>query len=164
MSGFIWDNIYSRRKKIAKGVQKRLGLSFPFSVKTTFDALPLTDQMLAGEPMFRVPFYVIAQRMIAAANGFHIIDHAWWLVADDETKEPWGFVTEPYITPSQAERLAELMSRQHMDWGVDVRVLPPAESAWLPGSTVPMVVTASMGWLSDFLRQGVGAALESMRP
>jgi hypothetical protein len=159
---FIWENVHSRRKKIAKGIQKRLGLSLPFAVDFTFHGPLPTAQNLADQPLWRVPFYVIAQRMIAASNGFHIIDHAWWLFADDETREPWGFVTEPYIALPEAERVADLMRRRHESWGVDVRVLSPAESAWLPGSTVPIVVTASMGWLPEFLRQGVGAALEAL--
>jgi hypothetical protein len=165
---FSWDDIYSRRKKIAQGIQKRLGLSFSFSVKTRFHALSLTDRMLADQPMWRVPFYVIARRMMAASFDLPpvgtVIDHAWWLLVDNDTKEPWGFVTEPYITPSQAEWLAELMSRQHIDWGIGVMVLPQAQSAWNPGSTVPIVVMSSAGWLTRFLRLGVGAALEAIPP
>ena len=139
-SSFSWEEVYARRRKIATGIQRRLGLSFSFGVESAFSAVSLTDQNLAAEPMWRVPFLVIAQRMIAEANGDHVIDHAWWLLAHDRTNEPWGFVTEPYIEPKTAERLAESMWRQHKGWGIEVRVLPQAQSAWLPGSSVPIVL------------------------
>jgi hypothetical protein len=143
---------------MARGIAGRLGLSFSFDVKKTFAALWLTDQMLADQPMWRVPFYVIAQRMQAEAEFSHVIDHAWWLIA--ASGEPWGFVTEPYIKPKDAQHLATALARRHADWGVDIRVLSQQESAWYPGSTVPIVTTAGVGCLREFLRFGVAAALE----
>lgn len=161
-SKFSWDVVYGRRRKIAAGIQRRLGLSFSLGVKEPFSALALTDQNLADEPMWRVPFYVIAQRLIADAKC-HVIDHAWWLLAQDRTNEPWGFVTEPYIEPKKAQRLAEALQQRHEGWGVEIRVLPQAQSAWLPDYTVPIVTTVTVGYLPEFLRLGVGAALENLK-
>jgi hypothetical protein len=143
---------------MARGIAGRLGLSFSFDVEETFAALRLTDQMLADQPMWRVPFYVIAERM--QAEFFNVIDHAWWLIAADRSGEPWGFVTEPYIGLEAAGRLATALARRHADWGVDIRVLSQQESAWYPGRTVPIVTTAGVGCLREFLRFGVAAALE----
>lgn len=160
-SKFIWDAVYDRRRKIAAGLQRRLGLSFSLGVKEPFFALALTDQNLADEPMWRVPFYVIAQRLTAVAEH-HVIDHAWWLIAQDRSNEPWGFVTEPYIEPKKAQQLAKALHQRHEGWGIEIRTLPQARSAWLPNSTVPIVVSVTVGCLPEFLRLGVGAALESL--
>jgi hypothetical protein len=160
-STFSWDAVYARRRKIAAEVQRRLGLSFLLGVEEPFSALDLTDQNLADQPMWRVPFYVIAQRLIADAEC-HVIDHAWWLLTQDRWSEPWGFVTEPYIGPKKAQRLAEALQQRHEGWGIEVRVLPKAQSAWLPDGTVPIVTTVTVGCLPEFLRFGVGAALESL--
>lgn len=161
-SEFRWDDIYSRRQQISAGIQRRLGLSFSLGVKEPFSALSLTSQDIADEPMWRIPFYVIAQRMIAEMNHYRIIDHAWWLLSQDRVNEPWGFVTEPYINETEAERVAQQIRRRHARWGIEVEVLPKAEAAWLPGSTVPIVTTATVGCLPEFLRNGVQAAVECM--
>jgi len=83
-------------------IRRLLGLSFSLGrgVTEAFGAVPLTGELLADQPMWRVPFYVIADMMEGA------IDHAWWLLAADRSAEPWGFVTEPYIEEEKAQRLA----------------------------------------------------------
>ena len=155
---FSWDEVYARRRVLAEDIRRLLGLSFSLGrgVTEAFGAVPLTDQLLADQPMWRVPFYVIADMM----EG--VIDHAWWLLAADRSAEPWGFVTEPYIEEEKAQRLARQLTARLVDWGVAVRALPTAQSAWLPGSTVPIVTTAGVGCLSEFLRFGVAAALERL--
>jgi hypothetical protein len=163
MSEFSWDEIYARRRVLAEDARQRIGLSFGLGagVKEAFTAMHLTDQILADKPMWRVPFYVIANMMEDVTDHFHVIDHAWWLIADDRygSGEPWGFVTEPYIEPAEALRLAQQLTAKLEHWGITIRTLPPAQSAWLPGSTVPIVTTILSGYLSEFLRFGVGAAL-----
>jgi hypothetical protein len=156
---FSWDDVYGRRRVLAGSIARRLGLSFGFLVEEPFCALRLSDQMLADKPMRRVPFYVIAHRMQEETPS--VIDHAWWLMADDRSGEPWGFVTEPYMTVEAVGRLAARVKRFE-DWGISVRVLPKQDSAWYPGGAVPIVTTVGVGWLSEFLRYGVGAALELM--
>jgi hypothetical protein len=158
MGDFSWDDVYERRRVLAGSIARRLGLSFGFGVEEPFCALMLTDQILADQPMWRVPFYVIAHRMQEGAPS--VIDHAWWLIADDRSGEPWGFVTEPYIKLEEATRLAAAMTACHSGWGIDVRALLKRDSAWYPGSTVPIVTTASPGY--EFLRHGVSAALDLM--
>jgi hypothetical protein len=161
MSEFSWDEVYARRRVLAEGVRAQLGLSFGLGggVTKPFDAVKLTDQFLADQPMFRVPFYVIAEMM---EGGSRVIDHAWWLLAEDGSGEPWGFVTEPYIEPAKAKDLAHRLSARLEHWGIEIRALPAAQSAWLPGSTVPIVTTAGVGCLCEFLRFGVAAALERL--
>jgi hypothetical protein len=160
---FSWDEVYARRRVLAEDIRRRIGLSFGLGggVTEPFGAVKLTDQTLADQPMWRVPFYVIAD-MMEGACGSRVIDHAWWLVAEDGSGEPWGFVTEPYIEPAKAQRLVQRLSGRLSHWGVEVRALPPAQSAWLPGSTVPIVTTAGVGCLCEFLRFGVAGALERL--
>jgi hypothetical protein len=58
---FSWDKVYMRRRVLADAIRRRIELlSFPFGVTEPFDAVPLIDQFLADQPMWRVPFYVIA--------------------------------------------------------------------------------------------------------
>ena len=161
MAEFDWGEVDERRLVLAKSVKRRLHLSFSLKAEHGFHALDLTDQMLADQPLWRVPFYVIAQRMKEETKR-HVIDHAWWLIADDRSGEPWGFVTEPYMDFAEARLLARLMSRRHADWGIEVRALPKERSAWNPGSTVPIVINVRVGCLCAFLRLGVGAALERL--
>ena len=163
-SEFSWDEVYQRRRVLADEIRKKIDLSFDLTgeIEEPFHAYEMTDQLLADKPMWMVPFYVIAQRMKEATDGHHVIDHAWWLIAADRGAEPWGFVTEPYIDPERAAQMAKRLSRQHARWGISVETWPQEMSPWLPGSTVPIVTTASPGWLRDFLRFGVTAALKSI--
>lgn len=155
-----WDEVYERRLVIAEGVGDRLGLSFPLGVKEPFGSLDLTAQNLASVPMWRVPFYTIAKRM--TVESCRVIDHAWWLIADDRSGEPWGFVTEPYMDPGEAREIADFISRKHVHWGVEAYVLERAESAWYPGETVPIICIVHPGCLNDFLKLGVRSALACM--
>lgn len=166
---FSWDEVYARRRVLAADVQRRLNLSFPFDVKHRFDGLPLiadqpllTEQLLADQPLWRIPYYVIAARMDAEL-GRRVIDHAWWLIAADREGEPWGFVTEPYLREVEARLLVERLSPGFEDWGIELRALPASASAWFPGNTVPIVTTATVGCLREFLRLGIGAALDYLR-
>ena len=160
-----WNAIIVRRRAMAEEIRQELGLSFGLSagVEESFTPARLDSQFLADLKMWEVPFYAIADRMQKAANGRHVIDHAWWLIADDRGGEPWGFVTEPYIEERYGVWLAEKMERHHRRWGVDFKCWPKAKSPWYPGSAVPIVTTATSGWLPDFLFYGVGAALKMMR-
>lgn len=163
MSDFSWEEIYRRRAALAGKIGEEIGIEFRFDVQDRFHAYDLIDQNLANQPMWRVPFYVIAQRMKEVSKHHHVIDHAWWLLAADRTNEPWGFVTEPYMDPTEAEKLAAILDRAHEEWGIKVRVWPVEQSPWLPGRTVPIVTTAGVNRLFDFLKHGVGSALIEMR-
>lgn len=159
------DAVIERRIDLADEVRRGLGLKtfgLAAGIHRTFSTDRLTDQFLADLPMWEVPFYVIANRMKEAAGGRLVIDHAWWLIADGRSGEPWGFVTEPYLEHKTARALAAKMNRRHRAWGVTVVALPPERSPWLPGSTVPIVTTIGVGQLHEFLRHGVGAALAAM--
>jgi hypothetical protein len=163
---FSWADVHARRRAFAGRVQKDIGLSFPLTggIEEPFSALMLTDQMLADQPMWHVPFYALAHRMEIATSHHHLIDHAWWLLVADRTKEPWGFVTEPYISQEEAERLASLITRLRSGWGVRAKAWPAELSPWNPGATVPITVTCGVGFLYEFLRLGVGSALRQMTP
>lgn len=160
-----WNAIIARRTSMAEDVRQQLELDFGLNagVNEPFTASRLDEQFLADLRMWEVPFYAIADRMQKAANGRHVIDHAWWLIADDRDREPWGFVTEPYIEERYGVWLVEQMERHHRRWGVDFRCWPKAKSAWNPGSAVPIVTTILAGGLPEFLFHGVGAALKTMR-
>lgn len=159
------DEVYQRRQVIAGKLQQELGLSFEFSVKTRFhyiDRHGMTDQMLADQQMWRVPFFVIAQLLNEQSEGWHVIDHAWWLLAADREDEPWGFVTEPYADVVKMRKLAAFISKHCEAWGVTARALPRAESAWYPGSCTPLAVFVRGGHLPAFLYHGVGEALHRL--
>ena len=167
---FSWNSIYRRRTKLAREVSEKHGLShfkLTAGVKEPFRAYELTGGLLAEQPMWRVPFFVIAQHMKQyvkrADSHWHVIDHAWWLIADDRSGEPWGFVTEPYMNAVDAKTMAEELSQQHEDWEVVTEVWPTEKSAWNPGSTVPIVTVGSVGMIHPFLKHGVRAALDEMQ-
>lgn len=160
---FSWDEVYARRREMAAEVRAKLGVSFGFKVEEPFHARDLVDQLLADQQMWHVPFYVVGHRMRELGEHGHVIDHAWWLIADASGGEPWGFVTEPYMDERRSQAAARLVTREHRGWGIEAWALPKARSAWLPGSTVAIVVIVRPGCLSELLRHGVGAALRALR-
>ncbi|MBO0737791.1 MAG: hypothetical protein J2P48_14655 [Alphaproteobacteria bacterium] len=132
-SDFFWDEVYRRRRAFAGEIAKKLDLSFGLTggIKEPFDC-PASDhdfyfaQFIADQPMRRMPFLMVGQRM--TAWKYHAIDHAWWLLAGDRT----GFVTEPYMPLEKAEAMALELSDQCSRWGVKVKVevWPPEKSPW----------------------------------
>ncbi|HXI47804.1 MAG TPA: hypothetical protein VNH39_04385 [Steroidobacteraceae bacterium] len=163
---FDWSEVIERRIVLADRIarQNKLSLKLHAAVSESFTPPTLLDdQFLADLKMWEVPLYVAAYRMKEAANGRHVIDHAWWLIANDRAGEPWGFVTEPYVEPRYASLLARKMHNRLVRWGIDVWTMPKELSTWSPGSTVPIVTTVREGCLSEFLAYGVGWALKEMQ-
>jgi hypothetical protein len=161
------DLTFERRTALANEIGRKLGLSFGLdgNVRKPFSHISparLDDQFLADLPMWEVPFYVIARNMEGISEHRHVIDHAWWLIGNDRSGEPWGFVTEPYLDIDYAMRLARQTTSLHKKWGVVTECLPKAKSPWNPGSTVPIVTMMQPGYLTEFLNYGVGSALRAM--
>jgi hypothetical protein len=162
---FSWSKVYRRRIELADAVAKKLELTqfrLIGDIKGSFHSFELTGESLAEQPMWKVPFYVVAQHMKEVSEHHHVIDHAWWLIANDRSDEPWGFVTEPYIDADAAETMAAELNLRHQGWGVTTEVWPSDKSPWYPGHTVPIVTVGSVGMLHSFLRCGVRAALDEM--
>jgi hypothetical protein len=161
---FSWDDVYARRAAFAKSVQQDLGLSFALTagIKEPFSCPPLNAEFFADQPLWRIPFYIIGARLDGASR-VRAIDHAWWLIADDRSGEPWGFVTEPYQELVEANRIARDVRRKVQSWGITIRVLAKTDSTWNPGSTVPIVVTASVGGFRELLYGGLRAATEILK-
>lgn len=157
MTEFSWDDVYARRRVLAAEIQARLGLSFGFMVKKRFD---LPSLGLADQQVWSVPFYAVAERLVDATEHGNIIDHAWWLLSADGVGEPWGFVTEPYSSMAETQRLAQLVGEQCADWWIRIEALPKERSAWYPGHCTPLVVTVERDVdLDSFLKLGIGDAL-----
>jgi hypothetical protein len=152
--------VYARRRVLAEEIRSELGLpEFGFNIEQRFNALEVTAENLADQPMWRVPFYVIAHQMQEASDHSHIIDHAWWLIADDNVGEPWGFVTEPYAKLEETKQLAALLTGEWGDYGVKIEALPKARSPWYPGNCTPILTVVCPN--SDYpglLWHGVEAA------
>lgn len=175
MTNFSWDAVYNRRRKFADEMTLKLKLDISLQlrggIKETFQDVishhheNIIDQMIADKPMWEIPFYMIAYQMKKETNS-NIIDHAWWLRANKsgrnniaEKLEPWGFVTEPYISDNDIQIIRQL---DFECWGVEIEVLPKDKSTWLPNGSTPIVVNIISGCLREFLKNGVGSALSIM--
>lgn len=159
---FSWTQVRGRRHRLVERLRDELGFEFPLQAGGTFAIIRFNPPSLATEPLYRVPFYVVAERLQRAAAMKLVIDHAWWLEAGVPPHEPWGFITEPYLNEEVAQNLGAFLGRKYEDWGVTVCVLAKAESAWNPGRCVPIVVLLRSGYLEPFLRRGLTTALALM--
>lgn len=172
MKEFSRTTVHRRRRVIADIIKKEINLNrkndsmyggikenFWLSMGSPF----AVEQFIADKPAWEIPFFVIAHKMNQALPNRSPIDHAWWLRArDEDTKslyEPWGFVTEPYISIADATILEQL---NFSSWGVEIKALPTKKSAWNPGSTIPVVTFVRPDNLSPFLKFGVQAALDML--
>jgi hypothetical protein len=167
MTDFNLNDVYSRRQALAKRIWAGFGLSPSMSVTVTFDAPPLDPAALAHHLLWHLPFYVIADRIQEETDHCPVIDHAWWLLANRYgSDEPWGFVTEPYLDDfAEAQQIAASVARYCEDWGVEVRALPPAQSAWYPGECTPIAVACPGGVLNgNLIARGVDAFLREIAP
>jgi hypothetical protein len=167
---FSWDDVYRRRRDLSKQVAHELGISsfgLTAGIKEDF-SLPYSsdEEFWADRQLWSIPFMIVGQRMYALAEQYrlhyHIIDHAWWLIADDRGGEPWGFVTEPYITMEDAEQIVGPLNMQMQDFGITIKVWPTEKSPWNPNSTTPIVTTIASGMLREALRFGLQAVLEDL--
>jgi hypothetical protein len=88
----------------------------------------------------------------AVASILGDIDHAWLFGWPDGTKEPWGFVTEPYLSEDQAQSIVGKADLMMTGWGVEFIVLPKAQSTWNPNQCVPIVAHFESGMMRPLIR------------
>lgn len=97
-----------------------------------------------------IAWWAVAIRMA----GLSIFDHAWLARYDDKTNETWALVTEPYIEPGEANKLAIRATQEMAGWEICVRALPAKMGSWNPtGGCVPIVATFTRGHADWFIRK-----------
>jgi hypothetical protein len=84
-----------------------------------------------------------------------VIDHAWLFGSVYEPHEPFGMVTEPYITQDSAKRIADLANEAMAVWGIDVHVLSEAYSTWNPGQCSPLIAFGRDGGCQNLMRHSI---------
>lgn len=171
---FSWDEVYGRRAELARKIVRHMDrtdlclageIREPFAWHREMDPESLDEYFLADHAFYRVPFLIVARRMEELANS-RVIDHAWWLISSDLGREPWGFVTEPYMGQREAGELVARLNEElaaGVGSGLVVRAWPKQQSAWYPGRTVAIVTTVVGGdCLSRMLRYAASELLRRL--
>jgi hypothetical protein len=105
-----------------------------------------------NEPIDRLIWDIVAQRLADFAPTRSLIDHAWLFGFHAPPHETWGFVTEPYLDVAAARQIFADANEAMNDWGVEFLVQLPEASAWNPGQCTPVVAIIRPGWIDVLMR------------
>lgn len=122
----------TRQRKLAASIDPKF---IPFGRHSSFSPPP----MPLHEQFFDARMCDAVWWPVATMLGH--IDHAWLFGMRDGCKEPWGFVTEPYLSEEEANAAVYLATDRMPDWGVTFQVWGKEHSSWNPGGC--MVIIAS---------------------
>lgn len=83
------------------------------------------------------------------------MDHQWLFGWPDGPKEPWGFVTEPYLPVDDANAAVERARLMMTGWNVNLAVLRKDQSSWNPGACTPIVAWFSSGAMRPLVKNAM---------
>jgi hypothetical protein len=153
---------------LRRGLAKRIGIKFcncgnmiPLGPQASFDVPSFLPNPFVAR-LCDLAWRAVARQIHAAAGWPNVIDHAWLVGFKDEPREPWALVTEPYITEDAGTTLIASANRAMFQWGIQVHLLPTADSALAPGRCRPVVATLDDGWAGAFVRAAVPWELNAL--
>jgi len=148
MMADVTDDLVEKTAVRQIELAKRVGLEFrqcpdikPLGRHGSFNdnALP-TWHFWHDEPIDKLVWWVVAQEINFTKECSGFFDHAWLFGHTGAKFEPWGFVTEPYMSDQDAIQVAQAVQSCLRGWGLDVHALSAEASSWNPGACPPIVV------------------------
>lgn len=144
----------------------------PFGPHSSFQQVVLNPTCVFNERLCDLVWQTIAYRMsehdsYQQADNYEalcrVIDHAWMFGINDMLREPWGFVTEPYIEEDRARAFLHIARETMSGWGVEFHLLPSEFSSWYPGSCRP-IVACYAGGIENLYREPIKWLLDQVFP
>jgi hypothetical protein len=146
----------ARQLALARSIGQRfLGMPKvkPRAAPGLFGSGIISMQSVLDEKLITIAWTLLANRLADSCRE-RIFDHTWMLAFDGPPFEPWGFVSEPYLDDTEELRgqLDHFTRVGHRF--IEIHVLTKDESAWNPGSCLPIVGLVRKGevHLRSFVR------------